>query len=261
MLQDRVTLGAQLLGRHGHAHLDVLDFPLGPCTAIHPDAALLQPLGTGALLLVDGGEYGVSTLAVGAMRVGKVAGHVDLVGLDIGDELLHDGHILLRHGQLLNLTTLVERQVEEVYAIERNLAEGAGRTGFATTDETLDGQDVARVEIAFFLLGQEILDFSILRVDHLVLAFAKDLVEAIDEMHEAGYLLIAHSNIARCLIGHMHLVSLCHESLQRATHRDDIVVGMRREDDHTLRERLRTLRTIGVVGIGLTTRPASDGML
>ena len=183
------------------------------------------------------------------------------MGLDIGDELLHDGHILLRHGQLLNLTTLVERQVEEVYAIERNLAEGAGRTGFATTDETLDGQDVARVKIAFLLLGQELLDFSILRVDHLVLAFAKDLVEAIDEMHKAGYLFIAHGNIARRLVGHMHFMSLCYESLQRATHRDDIVVGVRREDNHTLRERLRTLRTIGVVGIGLATWPASDGVL
>ena len=56
-------------------------------------------------------------------------------------------------------------------------------------------------------------------------------------------------------------MSLLNESAQCSAHRYYIIVGMWREDDHALRERIRTLRTIGIIGFWLTARPACYGML
>ena len=59
----------------------------------------------------------------------------------------------------------------------------------------------------------------------------------------------------------MHIMSLLNESAQCSAHRDYIIVGMWREDDHALREWVSTLRTIGIIGFWLTAWPACDGML
>ena len=80
-------------------------------------------------------------------------------------------------------------------------------------------------------------------------------------MHEAEYLFVAHSDIAAGLIGHVHLVFLLHQALERAAHRDDVVVGVRREDDHALLRRLGALGAIAVVGVRLAAGPTGDGVL
>ena len=129
MLQDGVALGAELFGADGHGHLDVLDFPLRPCTAVHPDAAVLQPLGAGFLLQVDGGEDAVRADAVGAVRVGQVAGHEYLVRLHLAEQVADDFHVGLADGVLLDAARLIERQVEEVAVGQRDVVVRAGRRG------------------------------------------------------------------------------------------------------------------------------------
>ena len=80
-------------------------------------------------------------------------------------------------------------------------------------------------------------------------------------MHETRYLFIAHSNVSTRLVGHMNLMSLRHQALNGAAHRNNVIIGMRREHHNTLRIGLRTLWAIGVVGIRFSTRPARDGVL
>ena len=102
---------------------------------------------------------------------------------------------------------------------------------------------------------------KVLLVDDLILGFSEKLVEAVDEVHEAGDFFITDSNITRCLIRNMNFVSLRNESLHGTSHRDDIIVRMGREHDDTFGERRRALRTVGVIGIWLATWPARNGML
>ena len=80
-------------------------------------------------------------------------------------------------------------------------------------------------------------------------------------MHEAAHLLIPHGDIARGLIGHMHIVLLLHQSSDGSSHGDDIVVRMGREHHHPFRIGFGTLRTGRIVYIGLSTRPSRDGVL
>ncbi len=59
----------------------------------------------------------------------------------------------------------------------------------------------------------------------------------------------------------MHFVTLIYEPLKSSAHRYDIVIGMRAENDYLFGIRLGSLGTIGVVGIGLPTRPTGNGVL
>ena len=161
------------------------------------------------------------------MRVGQVAGHINLMGFHLFEQLLYDGHIGFAHGILLYLAALIEGQVEEVDMRERNTVVGAGRACLAAADEALDGEHIFCIDIAFFLLGEESLYFLVLAGNDEVALLGEELVEAVDEVHEAGHLLIAHGNVAGGLISHMHIMALLHESAQGATHGDDIIIRMR----------------------------------
>ena len=261
MPEDGVPLLTQFLRTHRHAHLDVGHIPFCPGPTVHPYPAVLQPLGTGFLLLVDGGEYGISTLTMRAMRVSEIGCHIDLMRLYLLQQLHDRLHIALRHGQLLNLAALVERQVEEVDMILGDMVIATGITGLATTDQTLHGEDGLIVPIPLFLLLQVTHDFTIANLDDLVGAVGKEFVEAVDEVHIEPHLFICHSDIARCLVGHMHVVLLLHQPSDGASHRDDIVVGVGGEDDDPLGVGLGPLRAGGVVYVRLAARPSGDGVL
>jgi hypothetical protein len=80
-------------------------------------------------------------------------------------------------------------------------------------------------------------------------------------MHESANLLIAHSDIARCLVGNMHVVVLLHQSADGSTHRDDIIVGVGREHDNSLRIWSSTLWAGAIVDTWFAARPSGDGVL
>ena len=85
VLEDGVALEPQLLRRDWHGHFDMVDFPFGPCSTVHPYAAVLHPCFI--FQLVDGGENRIGAYAVGAVRVGEVACHENLMGLHFAKEL------------------------------------------------------------------------------------------------------------------------------------------------------------------------------
>ena len=261
MFKNAVAFAAKLLRRHRHAHLDVLDFPLCPCTAVHPDAAVVEPLRTSLLLEVDGSHDGIGTLAVSAVWVGEVAGYVYLVRFNLLKQFANDVHIRLAHRQLFNLARLIERQVEEVDVVERYTVVCAGGACLATAYESLDGAHLRSVHIARLLLSEEVLDVAVHLLYHLVLVVAEELVVAVHEVHEACHLLVADSNVARCLVGDVHVVVLLNESTDCAAHRDYVVVGVRREYYHALLCWQCALRAVGVVGVRFAARPAGDGVL
>ncbi len=223
---------------------------------------ILEPLGTGGLLgLVDGSQHSVGTLAVSAVWVGQVGSHIYLVRLNLVDELDDRCDVGLGHRQLLNLTTLVERQVEEVDVLAVDTIVFAGQTGLAATDQTFESQYLLVVEVALLLILDKRLDSLVRVLDNLVAAVSKDGVETVDKMHESVYLLVANGDIARCLVGNMHIVVLLHESADGATHRDDIVVGVGREHDDSLGIWGSALGSGAIVDVGFATRPSGDGVL
>ena len=78
VFQDGVALGPEFFGADGNGHLDVLDFPFGPGTAVHPDAAIFQPLGNG---IVDETVLDKLKLTIRSLIDSPVGASKDLLGL------------------------------------------------------------------------------------------------------------------------------------------------------------------------------------
>ena len=131
----------------------------------------------------------------------------------------------------------------------------------SATNQTFQSENLFGVEIAFFFVFDKVLHPLVAVLDHLVGAVGEDGVETIDEVHETSYLFIPHGDVARGLIGHMHIVLLLHQSSDGTTHGDHVVVGVGREHDNAFGIGLGTLRTRGVVYVGLATGPSRDGVL
>ena len=59
----------------------------------------------------------------------------------------------------------------------------------------------------------------------------------------------------------MHIMLLINKTLECAAHRDHIIIRMRAKNDNALRIWVGTLRAVCVIGIRLTSGPASDSVL
>ena len=103
-------------------------------------------------------------------------------------------------------------------AVQRNLIIGTSRTSFSTSDKSLDGKDIACVDIAFFFVEQEVLDFSIFFADNLVATFFEQLVESVDKVHEAYYFFIAYGNVSRGFVSNVYFMTLLNEAADSSTH-------------------------------------------
>ena len=80
-------------------------------------------------------------------------------------------------------------------------------------------------------------------------------------MHIQTHFLIGNSDISTGLIGYMDVMILLHEATDSASHGNDIIIRMGREDDNPFRIRQSTLRTSAVISIWFTSRPACNRML
>src|SRR5206468_6001365 len=58
----------------------------------------------------------------------------------------------------------------------------------------------------------------------------------------------------------MYIMSLIVQSLKGSAHADDVIIGVRREDDHSFWIGLRTFGMCGQVNIGLSSGPSGDGI-
>jgi hypothetical protein len=74
---------------------------------------------------------------VRAVRIGQLAGDEDPLRLEVAHQLEHDRHVLRTDGPLADLAGLVERQVQEVSMVGRNVHRPAGGHRFGPADERL----------------------------------------------------------------------------------------------------------------------------
>ena len=136
-----------------------------------------------------------------------------------------------------------------------------GRTGFTTTNQTFDSQNVTTVHITIFLLFQEITYFCIFLIDNLICTVIEELVESVDEMHETNYFFVANGDITGSFVSYVYFMFLLYQTTKRTTHRNNVIIRMRRENDYTFRIRFCTFRTVGVISIRFATRPSGNGVL
>ena len=128
MLENSLTLHAKFLWTHRHCHLNVVDFPLSPLSAVHPQAAILHPRLVFELHHRQYQRFG-STLvhAIGVVVVGKE----NLMGLQLLQEILDRSNICLCHLAIAQWRTGVEWQVQLVELVGTHTQEAA--TGHALT--------------------------------------------------------------------------------------------------------------------------------
>ena len=133
--------------------------------------------------------------------------------------------------------------------------------GLLTTDSPLEVAGLVRLVVPLSLDLSKVTP----RLEELLAEFVVlttfVLIEGMDKVDVADYLLVIDGNVSRGLISDMHVVSVLDESMEGSTHGYDVVIGVGRENDHSLGEWESSLRTIAVVSIGLATRPSGDGIL
>ena len=133
--------------------------------------------------------------------------------------------------------------------------------GLLTTDSPLEVAGLVRLLVPLSLnLSKVTPCLEELRAELVVLAIFV-LIEGMDKVDVADYLLVIDGNVSRGLVSDMHIVSVLDKSVESPTHGYDVVIGVGRENDHSLGKWESSLRTIAVVSIGLATRPSGDGIL
>ena len=166
----------------------------------------------------------------------------------------------VRQRLLPHAARLVKRHVQEVQLPLGHVARPRGGPRLAAANHALDALHLGAVDLPGALLLHELLDVR-LELRRLRRVDVELLVELGDEIHEADRIVVEHRDVAGRLVGDVHLVPLVDQPDERAAHRDHVVVRMRREDEHALREHVlararRIARPPRVVR--LAARPAGD---
>ena len=136
----------------------------------------------------------------------------------------------------------------------------ASCSSLTTADKRLEVENLAGVVVAHLLVVEEVHVLIILLVNHLIFRHVHEFV-AFHEVHEAYYLLVANSDTTASLISHVYIVTLFDKTLESTTHRNYVIIWVRREDYDIFGEWISALRTVGVVCIWLATWPSCDGVL
>ena len=80
-------------------------------------------------------------------------------------------------------------------------------------------------------------------------------------MQETNHFLIPYCNVTRCLISYMHFMFLLYQTANGTSHRNHVIIRMRRKYDNTFRERFGTFGTIRIVSIRFSTGPSGNSVL
>ncbi len=153
---------------------------------------------------------------------------------------------------LANPTGFVERHVQEVDVVRLYAGIARRGAGLGSADQRLDLLQFRAVHFAGLLAADEALDVLF---DGRRLVFAELKGPAVfgDEVGMAQSRVVPDGNVARGLIGDVHIVPLLAQTDEGAAHGDHVVIGMRAEDHHALGE-----NTAGVDGDGI--RRAEAGL-
>ena len=173
-----------------------------------------------------------------AVRVGQFAGHVNLSRLQTLEQGDDVGDVLRMDRRLGDGAGAVETQVHELELLRRNAAGQRRGPGLRLADQLLDLEQIFRVRLARLLGAQEVLH-PLLDALGVLLVDVEEPVELDDEIGEAPGVVIEDGDVAAGHVGDVDLVALLDQADERAAHADDVVVGMRAEDQDGLRLRRR----------------------
>ncbi len=136
-----------------------------------------------------------------------------------------------------------------------------GGACFTTTYQTFNGKNIACVDVTVFFLFQELTDLCILVGNHFVFAVIEDLIETVDKVQKTDYFFVAYGNVTGGFVSHVYIMLLLYQTTDGTSHRDNVVIGMRREYNDPFRIRFCAFGTISIVCIRFAARPAGNGML
>ena len=142
---------------------------------------------------------------MGAVRVAEVTGSVQLMRLHGAQQRNQLSDILLVH---CSSRTIVKRQIQKVQPRFGHATHGARSDGFGAADERADQRWLRCRRSA---AGQRL-----------------------DERQMPRDIVSVHAAMAADLVRDVHLMAVISQAAERATHRDDVVIGMRREHQHAL---------------------------
>ncbi len=154
---------------------------------------------------------------MGAVGIGKVACHEDLMRFDAQNQVAYDGDVLVGKIAFFDCACFVERKAEEMHVFRFHAHEFACRAGFCLPYHGLDGADILAVHVAGLLIGHIVVDLLALLLE-IVVVESEYRCDVVVEHDVAHHVLVAHCDVARCLVGYMHVVALVHKALECAAH-------------------------------------------
>ena len=226
MTVDGMAFLDQLVRAKRDCHVNPAELPLHPGAPVEPYVALLHPFLS--LELPDGLKHGFGTNPVRSVRIRKISCEIYLMRSDFLEKVDDDIHILLCTDTFLDASCLVERKVEEVgvgVLVESERTDCSSCLGSA--DGCLDVEKRSRLRLSR-LLGS---DYGL----HFVELVGKS--QLMSRIHMLKHYIVMHSHIPGSLVCHMHIMSVLHQAYEGTAHRDDVIIRMRREYHHPLRER------------------------
>ena len=86
------------------------------------------------------------------MRIGQIAGGVDLMGTHVAHQINEDFNVVWSEWFLLDTTGLIKRHVQKMQLLIRNAATPSPSPGFAPTNESFNLLNFFAVNLASLLL-------------------------------------------------------------------------------------------------------------
>ena len=260
--ENRAAAAEDFLRAERDGEVNFVDGPIIPRAAVEPEFGGGEPGRAGGGGLTEGIAEDAQAEAVRAVRVVEIAGSVDQVWLKLCEEVADQADV----GGAVGAATrggVVKRQVEEMEPGFGHAADAGGSGGFVATNERFPAEQFGRLRQwgAVAELVRE-------RGELGGLGGVGEAAVA-HEGEETPHRFVGDGARARNAVGNMDLVALIDEAAERAAHGDDVVVGVRREDEDAFGENGGTGAAQradgGVAGFrffGITTAgPTGDGVL
>ena len=222
-----LDLALEIFVREGDEHVRLVHFPLLPGAPVKPHVGV-RPVVDGEGPVDDFLAY-----AVGAVRVGEVAGDEDDFRTDVVQDIEDDPHVFIADGVFLHLPGLVEGQVQEPGLFRRDVQRRRRRDGFGPADVGLDDLDFGDIHLP----GQFRLDEGTHGIHDAVelRVGASQVPEGqADEIDEPLHVFVEYGDVPAGHVGDGNVVPGIGQPVQRAAHGDDVVVRMGREADAAL---------------------------
>src|SRR5215217_2914106 len=195
-----------------------------------------------------------------AMRILKISGGKYLLWFNLLQQFDSELNILIRYRIFLILSAFVKRQRHKMNVVIFQPAIACSGYGLTLSDQSFYGLNLVGVYLVGLFMFHEVTHITV-HCFQFRLVMTHFFGEVDIKFHEAKHIIIPYRCISRGLIGHMNIMLLIYQTDESTAHRDHIIIRVRRKDNGTFFRWIRTLRSLRIICVGLTARPASNGML